>query len=218
MLKRKSEPGSPVAPPRRWKTEDIYESLPGSLKSELVVRSREMDDPEELERRREMIRTQTPAQLSEIKSISDLPVPTFIEKMVAKSDSTQTKTEEEDAETTPALSLNIFSTLPASLKETKLLVKAECEDPEVQAARAEVVKSKSVNELSQITSLSDVPIPEVIENMLKQKKSLAPAERKKKFKDMMREPVHHQPQSVSVRVSASVTEARPPCQVPGGRS
>ena len=84
------------------------------------------------------------------------------------------------------MSLNIFSTLPASLKETKLLVKAECEDPEVQAARAEVVKSKSVNELSQITSLSDVPIPEVIENMLKQKKSLAPAERKKKFKDMMR--------------------------------
>ena len=53
------------------------------------MRSREMEDPEELERRREMIRTQTPAQLSEIKSISDLPVPTFIEKMVTKSDSTQ---------------------------------------------------------------------------------------------------------------------------------
>ena len=80
----------------------------------------------------------------------------------------------------------MFSTLPASLKDTKLLVKAQCEDPEVQAARAEVVKSKSVNELSQITSLSDVPIPEVLENMLKQKKPLAPAERKKKFKDKMR--------------------------------
>ena len=48
-----------------------------------------MDDPEELERRREMIRTQTPAQLSEIRSISDLPVPKFIEKIVTKSDSTQ---------------------------------------------------------------------------------------------------------------------------------
>ena len=81
-----SEPGSPVAPPRRWKAEDIYESLPGSLKSELVVRSREMDDPEELERRREMIRTQTPAQLSEINSLSDLPVPKFIEKMVTRSE------------------------------------------------------------------------------------------------------------------------------------
>ena len=62
-------------------------------------------------------------------------------------------------------------------------MKAQCEDPEVQAARAEIIKSKSVNELSQITSLSEVPIPDVIENMLKQKKSLAPAERKKKFKD-----------------------------------
>merc|ERR1719433_969446 len=98
----------------------------------------------------------------------------------------RTRTEDEDGGTTPALSLNIFSTLPASLKETKLLVKAQCEDPEVQAARAEVVKSKSVNELSQITSLSDVPIPEVIENLMKQKRSLAPAERKKKFKDKMR--------------------------------
>ena len=92
------------------------------------------------------------------------------------------KTNQDEAQTSP-LSMNIFTTLPASLKDTKLLVKAQCEDPEVQAARAEIVKSKSVNELSQITSLSEVPIPEVIENMLKQKKSLAPAERKKKFKD-----------------------------------
>ena len=92
------------------------------------------------------------------------------------------KTDQDEAQTNP-LSVNIFTTLPASLKDTKLLVKAQCEDPEVQAARAEIVKSKSVNELSQITSLSEVPIPEVIENMLKQKKSLAPAERKKKFKD-----------------------------------
>ena len=55
-------------------------------------------------------------------------------------------------------------------------MKAECEDPEIQAARAEVVKSKSVHELSQVTSLADVPIPDVIENFLKKKeKPLAPA-------------------------------------------
>ena len=67
------------------------------------------------------------------------------------------------------LSEKIYGTLPTSLKETKLLVKAECEDPEVQAARAEIVKSKSVHELSQVTSLSDFPVPEAIENMLSQK-------------------------------------------------
>ena len=92
------------------------------------------------------------------------------------------KTNNDEARDVP-LSEKIYGTLPASLMETKLVVKAVCEDPEVQAARAEVVKSKSVNELSQITSLSEVPIPEVIENMLKQKKPLAPTERKKKFKD-----------------------------------
>ena len=42
-----------------------------------------MDDPEELERRRELIRTQSPAQLSEIKSLADLPVPKFIEQKFA---------------------------------------------------------------------------------------------------------------------------------------
>merc|ERR1719461_1083569 len=85
MLKRKSEPGSPVAPPRKWKAEDIYESLPmGSLKEQqLIVRSREMEDPAELERRQELIRTQTPAQLSEITSLADIPVPKFIEKKFA---------------------------------------------------------------------------------------------------------------------------------------
>ena len=89
----------------------------------------------------------------------------------------------EEAQNVP-FSEKIYGTLPTSLKETKLLVKTKCEDPEVQAARAEIVKSKSVHELSQVTSLTDFPVPEAIENILKKKeKNLAPAERKKKFKD-----------------------------------
>ena len=83
-----SEPGSPIAPPRKWKVEDIYESLPlGSIKDQqLIVRSREMEDQEELERRQEIIRTQTPAQLSEIHGLTDLPVPKFIQdKFASKS-------------------------------------------------------------------------------------------------------------------------------------
>merc|ERR1719394_1931116 len=193
MLKRKSEPGSPVAPPRKWKVDDIYESIPGLLKSELIVRSREMEDPEELEKRRELIRTQSPAQLSEINSLADLPIPKFIEnKFASKPDSVKTEKitndNDEEARNLP-LSEKLYGTLPASLKETKLVVKAVCEDPEVQAARAEVVKSKSVNELSQVTSFADIPIPDAIENLMKKKperNSLAPAERKKKFKDQMK--------------------------------
>merc|ERR1719348_2189725 len=190
ILKRKSEPGSPVAPPRKWKVDDIYESIPGSLKSELIVRSREMEDPEELEKRRELIRTQSPAQLSEINSLADLPIPKFIEnKFASKPDSVKNeKTNNDEARDVP-LSEKIYGTLPASLMETKLVVKAVCEDPEVQAARAEVVKSKSVNELSQVTSFADIPIPDAIENLMKKKperNTLAPAERKKKFKDQMK--------------------------------
>ena len=91
---------------------------------------------------------------------------------------------EADTQNDVPLTEKIYATLPLSLKETKLVVKTTCEDPEVQAARAEVVKSKSVHELSQVTSLSDIPIPDAIENMMKKKeRNLAPAERKKKFKD-----------------------------------
>merc|ERR1712227_330420 len=143
---------------------------PGSLKSELIVRSREMEDPEELEKRRELIRTQSPAQLSEINSLADLPIPKFIEnKFASKPDSVKNeKTNNDEARDVP-LSEKIYGTLPASLMETKLVVKAVCEDPEVQAARAEVVKSKSVNELSQVTSFADIPIPDAIENLMKKK-------------------------------------------------
>jgi len=185
LLKKKSEaesgPELPTPPPRKWKKEDIYESIPSSLRSELVVRSREMEDPEELEHRKELIRTQTPAQLSEIHSLSEIPVPKFIQNL----GNPEKKTDEPEAEKVPFSIEKIYETLtPASLMETKLLVKTETEDPEVQAARAEIVKSKSVNELSQITSLADIPIPDAIENFVK--KSYAPAERKKKFKEKVK--------------------------------
>jgi hypothetical protein len=79
----------------------------------------------------------------------------------------------------------IYDTLPAALTETKLMTKSIVEEPEVQAARAEVVKSKSVNELSQISTISDFPIPDTIENFVKtlDKKHYAPAERRKKIKE-----------------------------------
>jgi len=187
LLKSKSESQNgtdlPTPPPRKWKKEDIYESIPSSLKSELVVRSREIEDPDELEHRKELIRTQTPAQLSEIHGLSDIPVPKFIENIVHPR--TDSSTERKPADVEPFSIEKVYEALtPASLMETKLLVKAETEDPEVQAARAEIVKSKSVNELSKITSLSEIPIPDVIENFVK--RSYAPAERKKKFKEKVK--------------------------------
>ena len=60
---------------------------------------------------------------------------------------------------------NIYATLPRSLKN-ELIVKSCFEDPEVQQERKAITESKSVSELSQIKSLSDIPIPENIEKLI----------------------------------------------------
>ena len=59
--------------------------------------------------------------------------------------------------------------MPDSLK-SQLLVKSKVEKPEVQKERAELVSSKSVSELSQVTTLSDFPIPTTLERMMSKSK------------------------------------------------
>ena len=59
----------------------------------------------------------------------------------------------------------MYATLPKSLK-SELLVKSCVEDPEIQQERMALTQSKSVSELSQIKSLSDIPIPENIEKLI----------------------------------------------------
>ena len=65
------------------------------------------------------------------------------------------------AQSTQSLSQSLYGSLPRSLKQD-LLVKARVEEPEVLEARRAVVASKSVSELSQITSISDIPIPSTL--------------------------------------------------------
>ena len=52
------------------------------------------------------------------------------------------------------------------MTETMLLVKAREEDPETQKQRQELTRSKSPVELSQMSSISEFPIPTTIEKML----------------------------------------------------
>merc|ERR1712038_2068915 len=192
LLKKKSEQpdtASPPVPPRGQKKEGIYDSIPASLKSELIVKSVEQDQ-ELVAERQETIRTHTPAQLSEIHSLADVPIPSFIQNLTASKKNVAEPTIEKpkvDTEDKEKGSFKIYDTLPASLTETKLVTKSVVEEPEVQAARAEVVKSKSVAELSQITTISDFPVPETIENLFSNKtvdrKQYAPAERRKKIKE-----------------------------------
>merc|ERR1711962_1986085 len=192
LLKKKGEQpdtASPPVPPRGQKKEGIYDSIPASLKSELIVKSVEQDQ-ELVAERQETVRTHTPAQLSEIHSLADVPIPSFIQNLTASKKNVAEPTIEKpkiDTEDKEKGSFKIYDTLPASLTETKLMTKSVVEEPEVQAARAEVVKSKSVAELSQITTISDFPVPETIENLFSNKtvdrKQYAPAERRKKIKE-----------------------------------
>merc|ERR1711887_81797 len=162
--------------------ESIYETLPRSLRETQLVVKEIVEDQDLVKERQELTRTKSPTELSQITSISEFPIPANVENLLKKK---RKKTDEPEAEKVPFSIEKIYETLtPASLMETKLLVKTETEDPEVQAARAEIVKSKSVNELSQITSLSDIPIPDVIENFVR--RSYAPTERKKKFKEKIK--------------------------------
>ena len=57
------------------------------------------------------------------------------------------------------------------------MVKSKIENPEKQRERAEVVKSMSVHELSQITSFSDLPMPNFVTRRPR------PVERRKKFRE-----------------------------------
>merc|ERR1712045_159602 len=65
------------------------------------------------------------------------------------------------SQSTLSLSQSLYGSLPRSLKQD-LLVKARVEDPDVLAERRAIVASKSVSELSQITSISDFPVPKTL--------------------------------------------------------
>ena len=66
-------------------------------------------------------------------------------------------------------------------KYFKKIPRSRVEDPVKQRQRAETVRSKSVHELSQITSLADFPLPAPIENIIQ--RGPRPVERKKKFRE-----------------------------------
>merc|ERR1712240_647131 len=191
LLQKKSEQeesDSPVPPPRKWRQEDIYDSIPASLKSELLVSHTTSLDPEEAAAKMEFVRTHTPAELGQIHSLSDIPIPDIIENLLAKKETTEPTEKEEvkEEEKEEKGPFKIYDSIPASLKSELLVSHTTSLDPEEAAAKMEVVKSKSVNELSQISSLGDFPIPDTIENFVKtlEKKQYGPAERKKKIKEM----------------------------------
>ena len=62
------------------KKDTIYEKLPGSLKSEVLVKVKD-SDPEKTKERQELIRSKSPHELSQITSFAEFPVPSPIQNL-----------------------------------------------------------------------------------------------------------------------------------------
>jgi len=148
---KKSRPSS------RGPSYDIYASLPRSLKSELLVRSKVDEDEEKLKYRQTLIETKTPAELSQIHNLSEVPVPKRIEAwlhgssgMDQKSTLPRSKQEIKD--------LVYKNILPESLTKP-CVVRSRIEDPDVLLERQELQQQKSIHELSKIRNLNEFPLP-----------------------------------------------------------
>ena len=60
----------------------MYNNIPASLKQECLVRTKVEEDPEELKRRQNLVESKTPAELAKITSLSDIPIPATLERIV----------------------------------------------------------------------------------------------------------------------------------------
>ena len=65
---------------------DIYASLPRSLKKEVLVRSKVEEDPAVLQERQAIVSSKSPAELSQIHSFAEVPIPREIESWLHHGD------------------------------------------------------------------------------------------------------------------------------------
>merc|ERR1712033_66130 len=156
-------------------SQTLYSTLPRSLRQDLLVKS-VVEDPDVLAERRAIVASKSVSELSQVTSFSDIPIPSTLKRAFHKSMEMLSgfmtpKENADETDTRPitpggrSITENMYATLPKSLK-SGLLVKSCVEDPEIQQERMALTQSKSVSELSQIKSLSDIPIPENIEKLI----------------------------------------------------
>ena len=154
----------------------------GSTK--LVTKIKVTQDREKLAGRRALTESQTPAQLGNITSLGDFPLPTTLERFMKSSDK-KPKAAAPDADLEEGKSgggLNLedmYSNLPRAFK-SEVLVKSKVQDDEEKITqRRKMVDSMKPAELAQINSLGDFPMPSALENIFKGSDRPKPPSRKK---------------------------------------
>merc|ERR1712233_134007 len=124
---------------------------------------------------KEIIKTKSVGELAHIGTLSDFPIPDNVENLYNKLTATSTKRPAPAAPTErpsspQSFKETIYDTLPRSMRETQLITNSKFEEDEERLKeRQELTRTKSPTELSQISSMSDFPIPTPVENLLKKK-------------------------------------------------
>merc|ERR1719208_559861 len=142
---------------------DIYASLPRSLKDQLIVRTKVEENEEVLAQRQALVESKSPVELSEIHSLAELPIPSRIEAWLHGSTvASGEKSDEESPMTLPRnkkeLHEAMYRTLPTSLVQP-CVVRSKVEDPSVLLERQQLQQTKSIHELSKIRNLNEMPVP-----------------------------------------------------------
>jgi len=114
------------------------------MEKNIVTAVKENVDPEKLERNMTLTKTKTPAELAQINSISEFPVPEKIKNILNQSgskaekigkDKESKKRRHSDIEPKSIEPFTMYSTLPRSLRETKLVTNVKVEEDEEVLAR-----------------------------------------------------------------------------------
>ena len=84
----------PLSPGARSIQENLYATLPRSLKSEILVKS-VVEDRETQLQNMALTQSKSVSELSQIKSLAEFPIPDNIEKLISRSATNKTDTETE---------------------------------------------------------------------------------------------------------------------------
>merc|ERR1712233_236494 len=134
-----------------------------SLKAELLVGS-VVEDPEVVAQRMQITSSKSVSELSQVRSLSDFPIPENLERLMSRSATNHSEPAEQSSRpptsfSSKGLQAEIYASLPRSLTEQQLLVRTKVEDPTVLIERQQLQQTKSIHELSKIRNLNELPIP-----------------------------------------------------------
>ena len=134
--------------------------------TKLITNVREIEDLDELQRRRALVESRSPSQLAQFSGLTDMPVPSRIENLF-KNNRSRSSSRVRENEPPKTMAESMYATLPKSWKEQNLITKVKEESPETVARNKALTAEKTPAQLAQINSLDQFPIPEALENFLK---------------------------------------------------